>query len=257
MTTADQRESQKRAAAEAAVEYVREGHIVGLGTGSTAKHAVLALAERVRGGLHIKGVPTSRETAELAKRHGISLLETPTEGQEKPKDARQAARYDAWVIDVTIDGADQVDPKLNLIKGGGGALLKEKIVAAASKQVIIIVDDSKRVPVLGGAVPLPIEVMPFGWGSTARQIERLGGKVQLRERDGRIFCTEAGHYLLDLYVDRIDDPLALEMHLNTIPGVVETGLFVNRTDVLIVGTPHGLEIQKAEQPKEAPRWAKG
>ncbi len=219
----------KRMAAEAAVQYVHDGMVVGLGTGSTAKYVVLALGERVRDGVNIRGVPTSRETAELARQSGILLIEAE----------------DSWHIDVDIDGADQVDPQLNLIKGGGGALLKEKIVAAVSRQVIIVVDYTKRVPVLGAHFPLPVEVVPFGWASTARLIERLGVKAVIRERNGEIFKTEAGHYILDLQIDRIGDPAKLEAALNEIPGVVETGLFVGRTDILIVGTPNGVETHKA------------
>jgi len=219
------REAQKRRAAETAVQYVKDGTVVGLGTGSTARYVLSALAERIKTGIRVRGVPTSRETADLARTLGIELIETD----------------DHWQIDVAIDGADQVDPKLNLIKGGGGALLKEKIVAAAARQFIVVVDESKRVPILGSPMPLPIEVVPFGWGSTARQIEMVGGKVKLRERDGRTFVTEAGHYILDLYVDRIREPEVLETHLNGIPGVVETGLFVNRTSLLVVGTAAGIE----------------
>lgn len=225
----DDLEALKRAAAEAAVQYVREKDIVGLGTGSTAKYVVLALAERVRAGLRITGVPTSRQTADLARQAGIPLIE----------------QEDSWTIDRAIDGADQVDPQLNLIKGGGGALLKEKIVAATARQVIIIVDYTKRVPYLGLPTPLPVEVVPFGWGNTARQIERLGANVVLRERGGKAFVTETGHYILDLHIDRIEDPAALERQLSGIPGVVETGLFVGRTSMLIVGTPKGVETQQA------------
>lgn len=219
----------KRAAALKSVEYVQDGMVVGLGTGSTAKHMIAALGERVKQGLRIQGVPTSRETADLARRHGIPLIETE----------------DQWAIDVAIDGADQVDPQLNLIKGGGGALLKEKVVAAAARRLIIIVDHTKCVPVLGHPFPLPVEVVPFGWGSTARQIEALGYKAVLRRRDGGIFTTEAGHYILDVQIERIERPAELEMQLNALPGVVETGLFVGRTSVLIVGTPAGVEIRTA------------
>ncbi|WP_447975453.1 ribose-5-phosphate isomerase RpiA [Nitrospira sp. Kam-Ns4a] len=226
--TADDLDQLKRRAAEAAVARVRDGQLVGLGTGSTARHVVLLLGERVRAGLKIRGVATSRATAELAREVGIPLVETEN----------------TWAIDVAIDGADQVDPQLNLIKGGGGALLKEKIVAAAAAKLIIVVDHTKRVPVLGRPMPLPIEVVPFGWGSTARQIERIGGKAVLREQGGRIFTTESGHYILDLHLDRIEDPPGLEVRLNRIPGVVETGLFVGYTDTLIVGTPHGVEVQR-------------
>ena len=154
-------------------------------------------------------------------------------------------RDEAWAIAVALDGADQVDPHLNLIKGGGGALLKEKIVAAAARQLIIVVDYTKRVPVLGHPVPLPVEVVPFGWRNTARRIESLGLKVHIRESNGGPFVTESGHYILNVRVDRIDDPAALEAQLHLIPGVVETGLFVGRTDVLIVGTPKKVEVHRA------------
>jgi ribose 5-phosphate isomerase A len=215
----------KQAAALKAVEYVRDGMIVGLGTGSTAKYMVTALGEKVRTGMRLRGVPTSAETASLAKQAGIPLLDTA----------------DRWEIDVAIDGADQVDPDFNLIKGGGGALLKEKIVAASAKQFIVMVDHTKQVPVLGGSFPLPIEVISFGWGSTARQIEVLTkSRVVLRERNGAPFRTEAGNLILDAHIDRIDRPGELETALNVIPGVVETGLFVGRTNILIVGTPQGV-----------------
>ena len=223
-------EALKERAAKAAVEYVKDGYVVGLGTGSTARYVVLALGERVKAGLTIKGVPTSRETAELARQQGIPLID----------------QDHAWVIDVAIDGADQVDPGFNLIKGGGGALLKEKIVAASAKQFIVLVDHTKRVPVLGGSFPLPVEVIPFGWGSTARQIEALTqSPVVLRERNGSPFNTEAGHVILDVHLPRIDNPRELEIALNLIPGVVETGLFVGRTDLLIVGTSNGVETHSA------------
>ena len=220
----------KRQAAIRSVDYVRDGMVVGLGTGSTAKHVIIALGERVKQGLKIKGVPTSWETAVLAHKHDIELIETE----------------DEWSIDVTIDGADQVDPQLNLVKGGGGALLKEKVVAAAARQLIIVVDHTKCVPILGKPFPLPIEVVPFGWGSTARQIEALGYTVVLRKRDEHIFKTEAGHYILDMQIERIDNPAELDVQLNAVPGVVETGLFVGRTDILIVGTPAGVKITEAE-----------
>ena len=232
MSPAQDVDALKRMAAIAAMDYVRDGHIVGLGTGSTARHAIAALGERVRAGLTIKGVPTSEETADLARRIGIPLL----------------SYEEAWSIDVAIDGADQVDPQLNLIKGGGGALLREKIVAAAARQLIIVVDHTKRVPVLGNSCPLPVEVIPFGWPNTARCIETLGGKAVIRERRGRIFTTESGHYILDLHVGHIEDPAGLETRLNRIPGVVENGLFVGRTNLLIVGTPRGVEVQQAAKP---------
>ncbi|NGZ10041.1 MAG: ribose-5-phosphate isomerase RpiA [Nitrospira sp. LK70] len=218
-------DSFKRAAALKAVEFVRDGMVVGLGTGSTAKHMLVALGERVRTGMNLRGVATSQETAILARESGIPLIDSENR----------------WEIDVAIDGADQVDPDLNLIKGGGGALLKEKIVAAAAKQFIVTVDHTKQVPVLGGSVPLPIEVIPFGWRNTAREIEVLTkSRPVLRERDGVPFKTEAGHLIVDVHIARIDRPGELETALNLIPGVVETGLFVGRTNVLIVGTPQGV-----------------
>lgn len=225
MTNSDL-EQFKRAAALAAADSVKDGMVIGLGTGSTAKHLVMALGEKVKLGLHVRGVCTSRETASLAARYGIPLLD------HEPR----------WTIDVAFDGADQVDPSFNLIKGGGGALLKEKIVAASARQFVVMIDHSKRVPVLGGTFPLPIEVVPFGWGSTARQIEGIThGRVVLRERDGAPFRTECGHVILDVHLPSIDRPSELDTALNHIPGVVETGLFIGRTDVLIVGTPHGTE----------------
>ncbi|MBX3330447.1 MAG: ribose-5-phosphate isomerase RpiA [Nitrospira sp.] len=215
----------KKAAALKAMEFIRDGMIVGLGTGSTAKHLLVALGEQVRAGKKLRGVPTSQETAALARESGIPLIETENR----------------WEIDVALDGADQVDPDFNLIKGGGGALLKEKIVAASAKQFIVMVDHTKQVPVLGGSFPLPIEVIPFGWGGTARAIEALTkSRVVLRERNGTPFKTEAGHLIVDVHINRIDRPGELETALNLIPGVVETGLFVGRTSVLIVGTPQGV-----------------
>src|SRR2546427_7651007 len=155
----------KQAAAEKAVQYVRGGMVVGLGTGSTAKLMILALGERVRAGLSIRGVPTSLETAELARNIGIPLLETE----------------DAWTIDLAIDGADQVDAQLNLIKGGGGALLREKIVAVAARPVIVLGGHTHRASVLGHPGALPVEVVTFRWGSTARRVVGIGGKGGLPE----------------------------------------------------------------------------
>jgi ribose 5-phosphate isomerase A len=222
----------KKAAALKAVEFVRAGMVVGLGTGSTAKHMIMALGDKVRAGMNLRGVPTSQETAVLARQAGIPLVDAENR----------------WEIDVAIDGADQVDPHFNLIKGGGGALLKEKIVAASSKQFIVMVDHTKQVPVLGGSFPLPIEVIPFGWGSTAREIETLTrSRVVLRERNGTPFKTEAGNLIVDVHLDRIDNPKDVEIALNQIPGVVETGLFVGRTDVLIVGTAAGPETHLAKR----------
>jgi ribose 5-phosphate isomerase A len=224
-------DSFKKAAALKAVDFVRDGMVVGLGTGSTAKHLVIALGEKVRAGMTLRGVPTSQETAVLARQSGIPLIDSENR----------------WEIDVAIDGADQVDPGFNLIKGGGGALLKEKIVAASARQFIVLVDHTKQVPVLGGSFPLPIEIVPFGWGSTAREIERLTkSPVVLRERNGAPFKTEAGNLIVDVHLARIEQPADLEIALNQIPGIVETGLFVGRTDILIVGKASGTETLRAK-----------
>lgn len=232
MTTPHDLDSLKKVAALKAVEFVHDGMVVGLGTGSTAKHVVAALGELVRAGMKLRGVPTSQETAMLARQAGITLIDSDNR----------------WVIDVAIDGADQVDPMFNLIKGGGGALLKEKIVAASAKQFVVVVDLTNRVPVLGGSFPLPIEIIPFGWGSTAREIETLTrGRVVLREQNSAPFKTEAGNLIVDVHLDRIDNPKDVEIALNQIPGVVETGLFVGRTDVLIVGTAAGAETHPAKR----------
>jgi ribose 5-phosphate isomerase A len=217
-------ETLKKMAAEAAVEYVQNGQIVGLGTGSTSRYVLARMAQKVQAGLRIQGVATSLETARLAKEAGISLLANDAE----------------WAIDITLDGADQVDPQLNLIKGGGGSLLKEKIVAAASKRVVIVVDESKQVPVLGGNFPLPVEVVPFGWRTLAKRLEKFGCQVKPRMKDGALFITEAGHYILDLSFAKIDSPAWLESELEKTPGVVCTGLFVDRAHVVLVGTRQGV-----------------
>ncbi|TAL09273.1 MAG: ribose-5-phosphate isomerase RpiA [Nitrospirae bacterium] len=214
----------KKMAADAAVEYVKDGQVVGLGTGSTFKHVVAKLAERVKAGLRITGVPTSLETARLAREAGIPLL----------------AEDGEWAVDVALDGADQVDPQLNLIKGGGGALLKEKIVASAAAKFVVIVDETKRVPVLGGSFPLPVEVVRFGWGTVMKKLETFGCRAAPRMKDGGLFVTEAGHLILDLSFPKIADPGRLEADLEKTPGVVCTGLFVGRTDVVIVATQQGI-----------------
>lgn len=225
-------ESLKRAAGEAALAYVRDGQIVGLGTGSTVRYVLEALGAKVREGLHVQGVPTSQETADLASRVGIPLL--PSEEE--------------WTIDVAIDGADQIDPQLNLIKGGGGALLREKIVAAAARMLVIVADQSKWAPVLGQPVPLPVEVIPFGWPNTARAIEAFGGKTVIRRQRGAIVRTELGHYILDFYLPSVEDPGCLERDLNNVPGVVENGLFVNCAHHVLLATPDGVQVLEPRVP---------
>lgn len=223
MTRLEQ-EALKKNVAEAAVEYVRDGQIVGLGTGSTIRHVMVKLAERVKQGLCITGIPTSIETERLAIEAGIPLLASDGE----------------WAVDLALDGADQVDLQLNLIKGGGGALLKEKIVAGAAKRFVVLVDETKLVPVLGGPFPLPVEVVQFGWRVTAKHLEEFGCRVAPRMKDGAHFVTETGHYILDLSFTKIEAPDKLELDMEKVPGVVTTGLFVKRADLVLVATQQGI-----------------
>jgi ribose 5-phosphate isomerase A len=212
-------DQEKEAAARASLEFVREGQVVGLGTGSTAALAVRFLGERVRAGLNIRGIPTSHRTKELAVGAGIPLTTL---------DLVQA-------VDVTIDGADEIDPELRLVKGGGGALLYEKIVASASRRLIIIADASKQVPVLG-RFPLPVEVVPFAQALVAARIARLGAAVKLRPGAGaEPYLTDERHYILDCTFGKIADPPGLAQELDGMPGVVEHGLFIGMTDVALIG----------------------
>src|ERR1051326_3391847 len=225
---AEQLESQKRAAAEYAVGLVRSDMVVGLGSGSTAAYAVRAIAERLeRGELrNILGVPCSNEVEALAHRLGIPL----TTLEER------------HTIDLTIDGADEVDPDLNLIKGGGGALLHEKIVARPSRREIIVVNASKPSPRLGTHEPIPIEVVPFGWSSQRGFIERLGARVSLRETHGcQPFRTDQGNFILDCAFGPIADATALARELEARAGIVEHGLFLRLATDLFVATDDGVE----------------
>ena len=215
--------SNKQRAAAAAAELITDGMILGLGTGTTASYLVQILGERVRQGLRIQGVPTSEATRQLAVAEGVPL----TTLEEQP------------VLDLCLDGADEVDPELNLIKGGGGALLREKIVASAARQRIIMVDVSKCVDSLG-AFPLAVEVIPFGWDVTRRQLEQFGGVPTLRQREGKPFVTDQGHYIIDCALSQIEDVPRLNHQLNQLPGVVENGLFVDMTERLIIGSPDGI-----------------
>ena len=218
----------KRAAGEAALQYVRDGDLVGLGTGSTVKYFLLALGEKVKSGFRIQGIPSSLETARIA--HGLHIPLLPYEGE--------------WELDVAVDGADQVDPQSQLIKGGGGALLREKIVASAARQFIVIVDRTKCVPVLGKTTPVPVEVVPFGWPNAQRQIQALGWSSHLRQKNNHVFKTDEGNVILDVDVGQIEDPATLENQLNSIPGVAENGLFVDRVSQVIIGGTEGVEIRK-------------
>jgi ribose 5-phosphate isomerase A len=215
----------KREAAAGALDFVKPGMRLGLGTGSTAKPFVEMLGERVRAGLDVIAVPTSEATRTLAEQCGIRL----TTLDETPE------------LDLTVDGADEIAPDLTLIKGGGGALLREKIVACASDRVVIIADGAKAVDTLG-AFALPVEVIPFGWEATRRLVEELlegldvgGREAELRMRGGAPFVTDEGNRILDLRLGRIGDARKLSMALNQIPGVVENGLFLDICDTLVLG----------------------
>jgi len=207
----------KRRAAQAAIEELPSEGTIGLGSGSTAKIFVDLLGERVAKGARYVGVPTSIGTRKQAEALGIPLL-----GDD-----------DRWSIDVCVDGADEVSASLDLIKGGGGAMTREKIVNYASRRNVIIVDESKMSTNLGERWPVPIEVLGFGRASTLHALERFG-KPTVRRRDGTPVLTDAGNLIVDLNVDKIDDPAALDRALHGIPGIVETGLFVGRADVVLV-----------------------
>jgi ribose 5-phosphate isomerase A len=208
---------EKAAAARASLRFVRDGMTLGLGTGSTAAYVVRFLGEQVKAGLRIRGIPTSVHTGELAASLGIPLT-TLDEVQQ---------------IDVDIDGADEFDPQLHLIKGGGGALLREKIIASASRQVVILADSSKQVAVLG-KFPLPVEVIPFAQPLVAKRITALGATVKMRkDAKGNAFVTDEGHHILDCSFGKIPDPPALARKLSDMPGVVEHGLFINLASVVL------------------------
>jgi ribose 5-phosphate isomerase A len=221
----------KRAAAQRALDFVESGMRVGLGTGSTADWFVKGLGERLRARTltGVVGVPTSLRTGELAEHERVPLTTLDEAG---------------W-LDLTVDGADEVDAQLSLIKGGGGALLQEKIVACASDRMVVIADGSKRVERLG-AFPLPIEIVPFGWETTKAIVERTladcavgGTETALRLNRDTPFLTDGGHFILDLHLRRIDEPARLAAQLIAIPGVVETGLFIGIADSLVLGHPDG------------------
>jgi ribose 5-phosphate isomerase A len=222
----------KRQAAARALEHVRDGMRLGLGTGSTAKHFVELLGERVRAGLDVIGVPTSEATRADAARCGIPLTTLD----------------DIDRLDLTVDGADEIDASLNVIKGGGGALLREKIVAAASDRMIVIADDTKSVDVLG-RFPLPVEVVPFGLAATRRAMGRafaesgVSGQMMVRNgKDGHVFVTDGGHWIVDAHLGRIPDAPRLAGLLNSIPGVVEHGLFIGLASTAVLAGPRGIRV---------------
>lgn len=228
--TADE---QKMAAALAALDYIKPGMKVGLGTGSTANHFITALALRVKDGLSVDCVATSKQTFNAASDLGIRM----TTLEKHP------------LLDVTVDGADEFDSNFQLIKGGGGALLSEKIVASSSRYMIVIADKSKQVSTLG-KFPLPVEVVPFGVNATAWKIERalrilgLRGRLVLRLENGMPFRTDNGNAIIDVSLGAIPDPNRLSMFLNNIPGVVEDGLFIDICSVILMGTGKGVETFK-------------
>jgi ribose 5-phosphate isomerase A len=223
-------EAAKKKAALEAVKHVKDGFVVGLGSGSTAAYAIEALGERIkREKLCVLAVPTSYQAFLLAVKHGIAVTTLEEHG----------------VIDVTIDGADQIDPKLNLIKGMGAALAREKIVASASKQNVIIADESKKVKALGeNDHPVPVEVLPFAISVVKRRIEAVGGNPVLREGKGKVgpVITDNGNVVIDASFGVIGNAAALELKLKMIPGVVETGLFIGLANTAYIGTPSKVEI---------------
>jgi ribose 5-phosphate isomerase A len=212
-----------RTAAELALDFVEDGFTVGLGTGRAASAFVRALGARVRSGLAVRGVPTSLATAELARECGLPLV----------------GLDDVDAIDVTIDGADEVDPKRDLIKGYGAALVREKVVAAASRSLVILVGPEKLVRVLGQRGKLPVEVIPFAAGVCDRQFTRMGLGGALRRSDGAPVVTDNGNYVYDCRVEAIDDPAALDRDLCCVPGVLGTGIFAGMARAVIVDHPDG------------------
>jgi ribose 5-phosphate isomerase A len=225
-------EDLKRQAAARALQDVRDGMKLGLGTGSTARHFVDLLGEKVRAGLRVVGVPTSETTRAQAEQCGIALTTLD----------------DIDRLDLTVDGADEVDHALNLIKGGGGALLREKIVAAASDRMIVIADESKWVETLG-RFPLPIEVVPFGLAATRRGLAKafaaagVSGEMVLRKgKDGHVFVTDGGHWIVDAHLGRIKDAPRLAGLLATIPGVVEHGLFTDFASAAVLAGGGGIRV---------------
>ena len=219
-----EQEEMKKRAAEKAVQYIEDGMIIGLGTGSTVEFAIKKIGELVREGLNVEGIPTSLKTKKLATELKIPLIELD----------------DRTEVDITFDGADEVDSNLNLIKGGGGALTREKIIAYHSEKVIIIVDETKIVKGLGCDSFLPVEVTRFGWTATKKVLEGLGCTGELRRIIDEAFITDNQNYIIDCDFGKITDPETLEREINNIPGVLENGLFIGLADQIIVGSKQGM-----------------
>jgi len=221
----------KKQAALAALEEVRSGMIVGLGTGSTASHFIRELGAKVRSGLKVQGIPTSEASHQLAEQVGIPL----TTFKEHSR------------IDLTVDGADEVSPDLDLIKGLGGALVREKIVAHASDRVVIVVDEGKLVDQLGTRCPIPVEVIPIAAPRVSAQLQKWGGAARPREKNGRIFVSDNGNVILDWDHGLISDPAIVEKQLKALTGVVDSGLFSNVAACAFVAGESG--IRKLERPR--------
>lgn len=221
-------EAMKRSAAEASLKFVKDGMVLGLGTGSTSRLVLEGIAQLVRQGMDLRGVPTSLATAEASKILGIPL----TSLEEHPK------------IDVSIDGADEVAPNLDLIKGHGGALFREKIVAAASKRFVVVVDETKLVRRLGSKAPVPVEIHPFGWKTTLTKIEAIGSRAVLRPGDGSAYRTDNGNHIVDAAFGPIRSPRKLAGELEHVPGVVGHGLFLGMADAVLVGTANGVRTMR-------------
>ena len=217
---------EKQLSAEAACDYIKDGMIVGLGTGTSADFAVRKLGSLVREGLSIRGIPTSYRTKKLAEAEGIPLIDFS----------------ESMFIDITIDGADEIDENLNMIKGGGAALLKEKIVASVSRKEIIVGSKTKMVDHLG-SFPLPVEVITFGWQVVFNQLESLQGNPDLRLNNGQPLLTDQGNYIVDCQFRKISNPKLLENQINMIPGVVENGLFINLCTKMILADGEQLIVK--------------
>jgi len=215
----------KKLVGEAAVEYVKDGMVLGLGTGSTVRYSIFKIGKLVKTGLKVLGIPTSKGTEKLAKDCGIPL----TNLNEHPE------------VDLTIDCADEVDPNLNLTKCMGGALFREKIVANSSKEMIVVVDESKMVEKLGTKSPLPVEVLPFSWKVCQRKLRELDCVPTLRKKGKRAYETDNGNYIIDCKFEGIEDPKNLERDINSILGVLENGLFLDLADIVLVGKIGGIE----------------
>lgn len=217
----------KRQAGEAAAALVTDGMVVGLGTGSTVRFTIDALGRRVRDGLRMRGVPTSRASEEQARGLGIPLTTLD----------------DVATVDLTIDGADEFDPQLRLIKGGGGALTREKVVAKASRRMVVVADASKRVEHLGSTFALPVEVIDLAKGPLLRRLAALGAEARVRlGKDGQPYRTDNGHLVVDARFPRIEQPQELEQTLEAMPGVLACGLFLGLCDTVILGTPQGVQV---------------